>query len=369
MQSTDDKELLRQFVEGGSDDAFAALVVRHINLVYSVALRRVGNPHGAEEVTQAVFITLAKKAPGLAGSGALSTWLFQTTRFTAGNFIRSESRRARREQEAYVQSTLNEPAQDVWPQIAPLLEDAVAALNEKDRRAVVLRFYENRNLREVGLALEASEAAAEKRVARAVEKMRRYFSRRGIYSTVVLLTEAISAHSVNAAPVALQKSVTAGALAKAAQDAVSPTLVRMLLLTLKTHALGAALAALCLTGTAGYFVYHATHRPAAHGQPPLAIVGVGLYLGRNQATHQFEVRRVFPNSPADRAGVAPGLIVNKVGNVLAETKSIKELSQLLSGPVGTKVTVEILDTNGQRNVVELVREQFLNRSEPARQNE
>src|SRR5215212_10429969 len=122
MLPTDDGALLRQFAENHSHEAFAALVTRHVNLVYSIALRCVGDPHQAEEVAQAVFILLAKKAAQLRHDKALSSWLFQTTRFTASNLIRGETRRHRREQEAHVQSVLNEPGDDLWPRIAPLLD-------------------------------------------------------------------------------------------------------------------------------------------------------------------------------------------------------------------------------------------------------
>src|ERR1035438_6174095 len=142
MQPMDDSALLRQYAENNSDEAFAALVTRHVNLVYSVALRQVGNPHAAEEITQAVFIILAKRAAQLRHDKALSSWLFQATRLTANNFVRSETRRHRREEEAYMQSVLDEAGTEIWPRIAPLLDDAVAGLREKDRQAIVLRFYE-----------------------------------------------------------------------------------------------------------------------------------------------------------------------------------------------------------------------------------
>jgi RNA polymerase sigma factor (sigma-70 family) len=139
MQPEDDGALLRQYAENRSNEAFAAIVARHINLVYSVAQRSLADPHHAEEVTQAVFVILAKKAPQLRHDKALSSWLFQATRLTANNFLRSEIRRHRREQEAYMQSILTESCGDeLWPQIAPLLDTAVATLNEKDRRAIVL---------------------------------------------------------------------------------------------------------------------------------------------------------------------------------------------------------------------------------------
>jgi RNA polymerase sigma factor (sigma-70 family) len=221
MQTMDDSALLRLFAENGSNEAFAALVTRHINLVYSVALRQVGHSQDAEEITQAVFIILAKRAARLRHAKALSSWLFQATRLTAGNFVRGEIRRHHREEEAYMQSVLDEVGTNVWPRIAPLLDNAVAGLREKDRQAILLRFYEGRNLREIGAVLSTSEDAAEKRVSRALERLRKLFAKRGVDSTVAAIGETISANSIQAAPEALAKSVTAGALAKGSIAAAS----------------------------------------------------------------------------------------------------------------------------------------------------
>jgi uncharacterized protein (TIGR03435 family) len=221
MESTDDSALLRQFADCQSEEAFAALVARHINLVYSVALRHAGNPQHAEEIAQAVFVILAKKARQLRHDRALSSWLFQTSRLTANNFIRSEARRHHREQEAYMQSVLKEDGEELWPKVAPWLDAAVAALGETDRRAIVLRFYEGRNLREVGVALGTNEDTAKKRVARALEKMQSYFQKRGVHSTTAMLAGTISAYSVQVAPAMLAKSVTVVALAKGATASAS----------------------------------------------------------------------------------------------------------------------------------------------------
>jgi uncharacterized protein (TIGR03435 family) len=227
MQPLDDSVLLRRYVENHSDEAFASLVQRHVNLVYSVALRQAGDPHNAEEIAQAVFIILAKKAASLRHDKALSSWLFQTTRLTANNFIRSGIRRHHREQEAYMQSVLNEPHDDTWRRISPMLDAAVGALAEKDRRAVVLRFYEGRNLREVGAALGASTDAAEKRVARALEKLRTFLLKRGVNSTTAAIAGTLSAHSVQAAPAGLAKTISAVALTKSAAASTSTlTLVK-----------------------------------------------------------------------------------------------------------------------------------------------
>ena len=112
MQEPDDIALLHEYVEQSSEDAFAKLVTRHVNKVYSVALRHTGNPHQAEEITQAVFVILAGKSRQLGSRVILSGWLYQTARLTALTFIRSEIRRARREQEAHMQSILNDNESD-----------------------------------------------------------------------------------------------------------------------------------------------------------------------------------------------------------------------------------------------------------------
>jgi RNA polymerase sigma factor (sigma-70 family) len=216
MQELDDNALLREYVERDSEEAFATLVTRHINKVYSVALRHTRNSHQAEEITQAVFVILAKKSHYLGKGVVLSGWLYQTSRLTAVTFIRSEIRRARREQEAYMQTVLNENESDVWPQIAPLLDAAMAGLSAADRHAVVLRYFDGKSMKEVGTALDVSEDAAKMRLNRAVEKLRGFFTKRGVVLPAAVLTTAISANSVQAAPAVLAKSITVVAIAKGA---------------------------------------------------------------------------------------------------------------------------------------------------------
>jgi RNA polymerase sigma factor (sigma-70 family) len=207
----DDAELLRDFVRGNSDEAFAALVSRHVNLVYSVALRRTSNPHAADEITQAVFVILARKAKSLGPKTVLSGWLYQTARLTAANYLRAELRRARREQEAYMQSISTETGSELWPQIAPLLEDAIGRLGEKDRSAVVLRFFDGKNLEEVGQALGVSADAAKMRVNRAVEKLRLFFAKHGVTASASTIEGAVSANSTQAAPLGVSAASLAAA--------------------------------------------------------------------------------------------------------------------------------------------------------------
>jgi RNA polymerase sigma factor (sigma-70 family) len=213
----DDSTLLREYARRNSEEAFATLVSRHVNLVYSVALRQVRDPHLAGEITQAVFIILARKADSLGPKTIVSGWLCRTARYASANALTIQRRRQHREQEAHMQTTLNEPAADeTWTQIVPLLDDAMEQLRQKDHDAVVLRFFEGRNFKEVGAALGASEDAAKMRVNRALEKLRKFFTKRGVSSTTAIIAGAISANSVQAAPVALAKAVTAIAVAKGA---------------------------------------------------------------------------------------------------------------------------------------------------------
>ena len=227
MLELDDSVLLKEYVEHGSEEAFATLVARHINKVYSIALRHTRNAHQAEEITQAVFVILARKSRQLGQRVILSGWLCRTARLSAVTFVRSEIRRTRREQEAHMQNLLNESESEVWPQIAPLLDAAMAGLSEADHDAVALRFFDGKSMKEIGATLGASEDATKMRVNRAVEKLRIFFTRRGIVCSAAALTAAISANSVQAAPAVLAKAATAVAVADGVTASISTlTLVK-----------------------------------------------------------------------------------------------------------------------------------------------
>jgi RNA polymerase sigma factor (sigma-70 family) len=281
MQELDDISLLREYVNHESEDAFAALVARHVNKVYSIALRHARNPHQAEEITQAVFVILARKARRLGGQVILSGLLCRTAQLTAVTFVRSETRRARREQEAYMRNPLVETDSDVWPQIEPLLDAAMARLSEADHHALVLRFFDGKSMKEVGAALGASEDAAKMRVNRAVEKLRLFFSRRGIVVSVAILTAAISANSVQSAPATLAKSATTLALAKGATASTSTlTLIKGVLKimawTKAKTAIVAGAVTLLVTGTATVVVKKASHPIPPSAQPLTAQFHPGL---------------------------------------------------------------------------------------------
>src|SRR5437867_666826 len=149
MITTSDLDLLKEYAGLNSEEAFATLVKRHLNLVYSAALRQVRSPHLAEEVAQSVFADLARGSGKLAPDTILTAWLYQVTRRTAVDVIRRESRRQFRERVAHEMSAMNSISSD-WTQIEPLLDEAMEALDETDRSAILLRYFENKNLREVG---------------------------------------------------------------------------------------------------------------------------------------------------------------------------------------------------------------------------
>ncbi len=216
--------LLREYTGRNSEAAFETLVSRRIGLVYSAAMRQVGDPHLAEEIAQTVFTLLARNAGKLSDKTILAGWLFRATRFATLAQIRAEASRRRRAHEVQMQTEIEAAAPDpLWRQMSPLLDEALATLSEKDRQAVLLRFFENKSLAQVGTELGTAEDTARKRVSRAIEKLHRYFSRRGVCSTTSLIAGAISAHAVQPVPVALAKSVAVVAVAKGMAAGV-PTL-------------------------------------------------------------------------------------------------------------------------------------------------
>ena len=244
----DDMALLREYATRNSEAAFETLVSRRIGFVYSAALRQVRDPHLAEEITQAVFIILAQKAGRISDKTILAGWLFKTTRFAAMAQTRADAKRRQREQEAQMQIELQPTAPDLfWEQMSPLLDEALATLGETDRQTVLLRYFENKSLAEVGSHLGMGEDTARKRVARALEKLHRYFSKRGVSSTTAIIAGAISANSVQAAPAALAKTVTTVAVAKgAAASGSTLTLIKGALKLLAWHNAKAAI----ITGVA-----------------------------------------------------------------------------------------------------------------------
>ncbi len=209
----DDWQLLQSYVKRDSETAFRKLLDRYVNLVYSVALRQVRDAQQAEEVAQAVFILLARKARGF------------TTRFVASRAVRAEQRRQHREQEAFAMQQLT-TAEDAWKRISPALDEGLEQLGEADRNAVLLRFFNDKSHRETAAALGISEDAAKKRVTRALDKLRNFFAGRGVTLSATVLASAVAANAVKAATAEVVAGVTAKVAAStSAAVGVLPPLV------------------------------------------------------------------------------------------------------------------------------------------------
>jgi RNA polymerase sigma factor (sigma-70 family) len=294
---TSDLELLQGYVRDRLEEPFAALVGRHLNLVHSAALRQVRSPQLAEEVAQSVFTDLARNAHRLAPDTILTAWLYQVTRRTAIDVVRREARRQLREQIAFELTAMNATTAADWTHIEPILDEAMHALDETDRTAVLLRFFENKSLREVGQSLDVSDDAAQKRVTRALERLREFFAKRGVSVGAGGLVVVISANAVQAAPAGLFATVsTAAALAGTTiTAATTSTATKAIAMTLlQKTAIAATITALAAVG-----IHQARQTSGLRAQvqnlqqtlSPLADQNAQLTRERDNATRQVAALR------------------------------------------------------------------------------
>ena len=258
----DDADLLRAYAQNRSEPAFAEFVERRVGFVYATALRMVsGDAHTAQDVAQAVFVLAANRADALATHGQLAGWLHTTTRNVSCKAVREAQRRAAREQEAARMNAIENDIADTHvthsdsPEtLLPLLDEALGALREGEREAVLLRFFEGKAFAEIGVKLSMSEESARKRVARGVEKMRAAFARRGVTSSAAALGALMTAEAASAAPAGLAASVSAGAMSAAAAGAtVAGTAGAILTFMASTKITAVAVVALLVAASGVYY--------------------------------------------------------------------------------------------------------------------
>ncbi len=301
-----DQQLLRDYAEHRSESAFAELVRRHVDLVYSAALRMVCGADLAEDVTQGTFIALAQNAASLADRPVLSGWLHCTSRNLAANTVRSETRRRARELEAVSMNqslTINPDA--TWENIAPLLDDALGELNDAERDALLLRFFQRKSAREMAEILGTSEDAAQKRVNRAVARLRKFFLKRRVAIGAGGLVLLISANAVHSAPIGFATTISTSAALSAIHQATTIGITKALAMTTLQKALVATVIA--------------------------AAVGTGVFQAHRNSTLQNEIQALQQN-PNPLAGQIEALrrerdtASNQLAVALAETARLKAAS-------------------------------------------
>jgi RNA polymerase sigma factor (sigma-70 family) len=253
MQNWNDAELLRDYAAKKSEAAFGEIVRRYADFVYSAALRQTGNGEQARDVAQTVFVDLARKADSLRANTVLIGWLCQGARLAALEQLRKDQRRQQRERQAMELLDNSPDAAGDWQAVRPALDEAIASLGHEDRDALLLRFFKNESLASVGTTLGVSEDAAQKRVARALDKLRGFLAQRGITTTAAALSAALMANAVKAAPTGFAASLTTGALAKAAAGSSTVPLLKVLTFSKMKAAL---LVAALTGGVAGLTLLH-----------------------------------------------------------------------------------------------------------------
>ena len=272
-QTMNDSELLQAWATQRDEAAFAQLVSRHLDTVYAAARRQVGPSPLADDVAQAVFLVLARKAGSLSPRVVLSSWLFRTTRFVAARALRAEQRRSQNETLASMQPTFSDSANppEPWNSLEPHLDAALAALPTGDRDAVLLRFFEHQSFRTVGERLGINEEAAKKRVSRAVEKLRHWLAKRGVTLTAASLLVLLGNLPTTAAPPSLARQIALTATAKVPASVASLATGAMRdvwLASLRRFQPWAIAALLVMMGAARWHSLHS--RPSHNPTSPVA---------------------------------------------------------------------------------------------------
>jgi RNA polymerase sigma factor (sigma-70 family) len=349
VNSLTDQQLLRDYTGRRSEAAFAELVRRHVDFVYSAALRMVRDAHLAEDVTQSVFLALAQNARQLTDHAVLSGWLHRVTQNLAANAVRSDVRRRAREQEAAAMNELlcTEP-DAVWEHIAPQLDEALGELNEGDRDALLLRYFERKSAREMAQTLGTSEDAAQKRVTRAVERLREFFAKRGITVGASGLVVVITANAVQAAPVGLAATIaTAAALAGTAITTTATATKAIVMTTLQKTLIAATVVA--AVGTGIYEARQASklreqNQTLQKLQAPLADQIQQLTKDRDEATRQLVALR----DENERLNRNTGELLKLRGEVTRLRNTSQELAlRVAAATVGATNAIDAIESEAK----------------------
>ena len=325
LHTMGDWQLLQAYAENSSEPAFTELVRLHIDWVYSVAIRNVGDPHLAEDVVQSVFVLLARKSRSIRPGTLVGGWLFRTTLHVAAHARRAENRRINRETTActMIHDTASSTTDEMlWQQLAPHLDQAVAALSAADRSAILLRFYQKAPLRDIGESLGISEEAAKKRVKRALEKMRGFLEGRGVKLGGGLLATVLAGKTVQTASASLSGTVVKTSLA--VSSASSATLPRLAHETLRAWrwakiklAAGFAMGSLALiflvANTAGWL-----GRPATRQVNDFRLADAGAAAPNVKMAPVPAISKRA--RPPLKTGAIRGLVVNEQGKSVAGAK-------------------------------------------------
>jgi RNA polymerase sigma factor (sigma-70 family) len=358
MEDADD---LRSFIDSASQDAFASLVRRHIDLVYSAAMRQVKNHHLAQDITQHVFLDLARKASTLRRETVLGAWLLVATRYAARDALRSQSRRQKHERQAAAMRPEQDKSESNsnWNEISDHLDEAMTSLSKADQRVIVLRYFEQRSTDEAAAALGISPEAARQRSHRALERLRTQLQRHGAQVSAAALGSVVAAHGVSAAPVELAAGVCAK-VAGASALAAAPTgigLMKGLVIFMsmgKSHLAIIVVAILMLAG--GGVAYQQWNKPAAQQQSNTSAPKTPATTTSLQVAKEDSAPASAPTKPAESDwqtrfnqtyGLAEGQMVKRVPPpFIAERRAFLKNAPMIGG-IPAEQTVVTLEWDGQ----------------------
>ncbi|HWN95732.1 MAG TPA: sigma-70 family RNA polymerase sigma factor [Methylomirabilota bacterium] len=359
MNGLTDQQLLREYAERRSEAAFAELVRRHVDLVYSAALRMVCDSHLAEDVTQGAFVALARSAPQLTDRAVLSGWLHRTAQNIAAQTVRTDVRRRAREQEAAAMNELFAAEPDgVWEHIAPHLDAALGELSEADRDALMLRYFERKSAQEMAQVLGVSDEAAQKRVSRAVERLREFFAKRGVTVGASGLVVVLSANAVQAAPVGLAISISTAAALAATTFTTTATAIAtkaIAMTTLQKTSIAVALVAASVT--IPLVVQHQTQIKLREENQSLRqqVEQLAELTAENERLSKLLAEA--KNSPVLRLPAPPMAAAAPVETATDDLRSTNLIAQLLKGGDAPKLTAAQIDSylkENRRNAASLL---------------